>query len=184
MGKLLAMSKQIFLLTVFVLIVLAHLGYGQNNNTSTMSKESPLSIEGYDFPTFDGLSNYAWFKVNLALTDRTEFSIGGEHYRRILADRFAVPIQLKQYLTKKTYILGGYQWEWDLMNNGRDLMNAEKGYPNPKPRQDFFYGIGHDVRPNMMIEAKIVQPVGTPEFYDIGLEGAKTRLKLGTRLKF
>ncbi|MFD2099212.1 hypothetical protein [Flagellimonas iocasae] len=178
------MSKQIFRSTIIVLMVFAHLGYGQIGSAPATLQETPLTIEGYDFPTFDGLSNYAWFKVNLALTDRTEFSIGGEHYRRPFADRFTIPIQMKQYLNDKTYILGGYQWEWDLMNIGLDMENMGKGHPNPKPRQDFFYGIGHDVSPNMMIEAKIVQPVGTPEFYDIGLEGAKTRLKLGTRLKF
>lgn len=178
------MSKQIFHSIILVLLVSTYLGYGQISGAPSSLQESPLTIEGYDFPTFDGLSNYAWFKVNLALTQKTEFSIGGEHYRRLFADRFTIPIQVKHYLNKKTYILGGYQWEWDLMNNGKDLMSEGKGYPNPKPRQDFFYGIGHDVSPNMLIEAKIVQPVGTPEFYDIGLEGAKTRVKMGTRLKF
>ncbi|MEZ4811398.1 MAG: hypothetical protein R2819_13655 [Allomuricauda sp.] len=111
------------------------------------------------------------------MAEGTEISIGGEHYRRYFADRFTLPIQLKQYLDKKTYILGGYQREWDLMNNG-------KGYPNPMPREEIFFGIGHDVQPNMMIEAKMFQPIGDPKFYGMGLEGVKTNFKLGTRLKF
>ncbi len=171
------MSKQIFHSTIIALLVFGQMGYGQINNAPASLQETPLTIEGYDFPTFDGLSNYAWFKVHLALMEGTDFSIGGEHYRRLFADRFAIPIQLKQYLDEKMYILGGYQREWDLMNNG-------KGRPNPIPREDIFFGVGHDVQPNMMIEAKMMMPMGNPKFYSIGLEGVKNSLRLGTRLKF
>ncbi|MFC4219121.1 hypothetical protein [Flagellimonas marina] len=171
------MSKQVFCSVILALLIFSQWNYGQINGASATHQESPLIMEGYDFPTFDGLSNYAWFKVNLALTQKTEFSIGGEHYRRLFADRFTIPIQLKQYLDERTYILGGYQREWDLMNGG-------KGRPNPMPREDVFFGIGHDVRPNMMLEAKMVTPMGDPKFYSIGLEGVKNSFKLGTRLKF
>ena len=171
------MPKQVFRVTVILLMVLSQMGYGQIKSAPVSFQESPLTIEGYDFPTFDGLSNYAWFKINLALTQKTEFSIEGEHYRRLFADRFAIPIQLKQYLDERTYILGGYQREWDLMNKG-------KGRPNPIPREDIFFGIGHDVQPNMMLEAKMMMPMGDPKFYSIGLEGVKNSFKLGTRLKF
>jgi hypothetical protein len=171
------MSKQVFCSVILVLLIFSQWNYGQINGASATHQESPLTIDGYDFPTFDGLSNYAWFKVNLALTQKTEFSIGGEHYRRIYADRFSIPIQLKQYLDERTYILGGYQREWDLMNRG-------EGRPNPIPREDIFFGIGHDVQPNMMLEAKMVVPKGDPQFYSIGLEGVKNNFRLGTRLKF
>ncbi|MBO0323991.1 hypothetical protein J0X14_16905 [Muricauda sp. CAU 1633] len=171
------MSKHVFTSTLILWVVLAHVGYAQITKQPQPTKESPLYIDGFDYPDFDGFSNYALFKVNFPLTESTEFSIGGRHYRTFFADRFIVPFQMKQYLDNKTYILGGYQWEWDLLNDGF-------GYPNPIPRQDYFYGVGHDVRPNIMIEATIVQPVGTPKFHDIGLEGARTRLKFATKLKF
>ena len=95
----------------------------------------------------------------------------------IIADRFNIPLRLKHFVVRKTYLMGGYQWEFDLLNKGW-------GYPNPKPRQEFFLGVGHEVNPNMMFEAKLVQPIDNSNFDKLGFEKVKTRLELGTRVKF
>ncbi|MEX0313297.1 MAG: hypothetical protein AB3N18_03895, partial [Allomuricauda sp.] len=97
--------------------------------------------------------------------------------RTYFADRFTISTQMKQYLTKKTFLQGGHQVNFDLLNLG-------KGYPNPIPRREVFIGAGHDVKPNWLMEAKLITPVGQPKFDEIGFEGAKTRLEFGTRLKF
>ena len=165
------------LLIFFLGIFLMQVVRGQSVNASPQPQELPIYIEGFNYPKFDKLSYYAWFRLNVPLEEGTEISIGGEHYRNYLADRFNIPIQLKHYLGEKTYAVGGYQWEWDLYNKG-------KGKPNTRPLQEAFFGVGYDVQPNMVLDIKMVQPMIKPEFYKVGLEGVKTRLELGTKLKF
>ncbi|WP_222983767.1 hypothetical protein [Flagellimonas meishanensis] len=166
------------LLLIFFLFSAAQFGHGQNFGASSSGKETlPIYIEGFNYPSFEKYHHYGWFRVNFGVTPTTEVSIGGEHYRNYMADRFAIPIELRQYVSKNTFLIGGYEREWDLLNNG-------KGKPNPIPREEIYFGVGQDVGPNMLMEAKFAQPLGNPRFYKVGLEGVKTRLQVGTKLKF
>ncbi len=152
--------------------------FGQTTGNPSSTKEKPsIYIDGHDYPQFDPVSNYAWFRIHFPLAEGTEISIGGDHYRTYFADRFNVPIQFKQYFSEKSYLLGGYQLEWDLLNKG-------SGRPNPTPLQEVFFGVGHDIQPSWSMEARLVQPVGKQEFHKVGFPKGKTRLELGTRLKF
>ena len=150
---------------------------GQNTGNLGLQEEAPLYVEGFDYPSFDPISNYAWFKVHFPFGPTTEINLGGEHFRSFAGDRFNTSIELKQYFARKAYLFSGYQMEWDLMNNN-------EGKPNPKPRQELFYGLGYDVKPNLLMEAKLVSPLGNPQFSKFGLEGVSTRLEIGTRFKF
>lgn len=163
--------------SIVVLLFAMQYGYAQQGNIQAPASETPLYIEGFNYPRFDPISHYAWFRVNVPIGESTEISVGGEHFRNYFADRFNIPVQLQQYIGEKTYLVEGYQWEFDLLNRG-------KGYPNPKPLQEAFFGVGHEVNPSMFIEAKIIQPIGKPDFNKLGYGKGKTRLELGTRLKF
>ncbi|MEM9649263.1 MAG: hypothetical protein AAF969_12345 [Bacteroidota bacterium] len=165
------------LLAVLTILITIQYGMGQTPGNPTVKKESPVSIDGFDYPQFDKYSNFAWFRTKLRLSNTTEFSIGGDHFRSYAADRITIPIELRQYISNKTYLMGGFQLEWD-------LMNENQGAPNPIPRNEVFYGLGHDVRPNWSLEARVVSPMGDPKFQKFGLEGVETRFELGTRLKF
>ncbi len=171
------MLKHIFKFSIIMCVLFLQNGYSQTVGNPSLSKETPIYIEGFDYPSFDPISNYAFFKIHFPLTTTTEFSVGGEHYRNYMADRFTIPIQFKKYFNEKSYLIGGYQQEWDLLNRGR-------GRPNPKPMQEVFFGIGNDIRPNWFMEAKMVQPISKKDFYKVGLEGVRTRLEVGTKLKF
>ncbi|WP_228237610.1 hypothetical protein [Allomuricauda sp. M10] len=142
-----------------------------------ISLESPVYLVGFDYPSFDKISNYAWFRFHYRVLEGTEISLGGEHYRNYFADRFTVSAQLKQNLNKELYLFGGHQREWDLLNKGR-------GYPNPIPLQEAYFGMGYDAAPGLMIEGRVVRPLGQGDFSKIGFDGFKTRVEMGTRIKF
>lgn len=161
-----------------VFLVFGQWCFGQITGNPTTTKEKPpIYIDGHNYPQFDPVSNYAWFRIHFPLFENAEISIGGDHYRTYFADRFNVPIQFKKYFSKKSYWIGGYQLEWDLLNEGR-------GSPNGSPLQEVFFGVGHEIRPNWFMEAKVVQPIGKSNFNRVGFENGRTRLEVGTRFKF
>ena len=165
-------------LGVFIGILLFHFtAYGQSPGTNSSQEEPMIYIEGFNYPTFEPYTHYGWFRVNFGITPTTEFSVGGDHYRNVGADRFAIPIELRQYIGEKIFVIGGYEREWDLLNEG-------KGKPNPIPVDEMYFGVGHDVSPNMMMDIRIARPLGEQRFYKVGLEGVRTRLEVGTCLKF
>lgn len=162
----------------FLVVTLAlQSSFGQTIDEPNLPRENPVYLTGFDYPDFDSVSNTAWFRLYFPLGNSTEIGFGADHFRSFAADRLNVPIELRQYITKKAYLLGGFQWEWD-------LMNENKGYPNPTPRRETFMGVGYELRPNWFLEAKLVSPMGKPQFEKFGLEGVKTRWEFGTRLKF
>ncbi len=150
---------------------------GQTTTTTSPSPETTVYLEGFDYPMFDKISNYAWFRLNWKVLEGTEISLGGEHYRNYFADRFTVSAQLKQNLIEELYLFGGHQREWD-------LLNKDRGYPNPIPLQEAYFGVGYDAAPNLMIEGRVVRPLGQGDFSKIGFDGFKTRVEMGTRIKF
>lgn len=177
MGKPLIMSQYKNTKVVALILLLGQMAYGQGIK-NPLSQEKPIYIEGFNYPKFDDVSHYAWFRLNFGVLEGTEIGVGGEHYRRYDADRFSLSLRLKQRISEKSHFLGGYQRELDLYNEG-------KGIPNKKPRQEFFFGVEHEARPNMLLEAQIVRPTGEyPGFYKIGLEGVGTHIQLGTKVKF
>lgn len=166
------------ILLLFCFMIACQYLFGQTSGALSSSNEEPrIYIEGFNYPSFNKYEHYGWFRVNFGVSPTTEVSIGGEHYRNYLADRYAIPVELRQYISKKTFLIGGYEVEWDLLNKG-------SGSPNPIPIDEAYFGVGHNVAPNILMQAKIVQPLGKQEFYKVGLEGVRTRLDIGTRLKF
>nr|WP_297787614.1 hypothetical protein [uncultured Allomuricauda sp.] len=171
------MFKSTFVSALFLLLCFGIEGQAQNQYGVPKTAESPIYIEGFNYPKFDDLSHYARFTVGYEVMDGTDIQVIGQHYRRYGADRISLGTQLKQRISDNFYFLGGYQKEWDLFNKGR-------GYPNPVPRQEIFFGIEHQVRQNMLMEVKMVHPINESDFYSIGLDGVGTRVELGTRIKF
>ncbi|MDF0708673.1 hypothetical protein [Flagellimonas okinawensis] len=171
------MFRLSFLFTLAALLVFGIEGWAQYQSGMSKTSEPPIYIEGFNYPKFDELSHFAWFNVNFKVVKGTELQIIGEHYRRYYADRFKLGAGFRQRLNEKSNIFGGYQKEWDLYNEGR-------GYPNPVPREEIYFGVQHQVKENMLMDVRMVQPTFQSDFYSIGLEGVKTRLEMGTRLKF
>lgn len=169
------MYRPAFFITLAMLFSLTI--HAQNSTVISKTAESPIYIEGFNYPKFDELSHFAWFSINFEALEGTEIQVIGEHYRRYHADRFSLGVQLNQRIVKKLYMLGGYQKEWDLYNGGR-------GNPNPDPRHEIFLGMEHQVRENILLDVKLVRPIKASNFYSMGLEGVGTRLELGTRVKF
>ncbi|WP_420322123.1 hypothetical protein [Flagellimonas sp.] len=171
------MSKRVPILILIFLLVLCNRSIAQISNNNSVTKETPIYVDGFDYPSFDPISNYAWFKVHFPFGETTELIIGGDHFRTYFADRILFSTSLKQFVSKRMFLNGGHSWDFDLLNEGQ-------GYPNPIPRREMFIGIGYDVKPNLGMEAKLITPLGDPKFDKIGFKGAKTRLEFGTRLKF
>jgi hypothetical protein len=176
-SKTLTMLKLISLFAMVVLLIFSSEVRAQNQYGTPKTSESPIYIEGFNYPNFDDLSHYAWFHIGYEVINGTEVQLIGEHYRRYGADRISLGARLRQKLANKLYFVGGYQKEWNLYNEGR-------GFPNPVPRQEIILGIEHQVRQNMLMEVKMVHPIYESDFYSIGLEGVKTRVEMGTRIKF
>lgn len=177
MDKALTMSGYKSIKVAALVLLVGQMAYAQAT-TTPHSQEKPIYIEGFNYPKFDDLSHYAWFRLNFRAREGTEMGVGGEHYRRYHADRFSLALRLKQRISEKSHFIGGYQQEWDLHNYG-------KGRPNPTPRQEVFFGVEHEALPNMLLEAQIVRPIGQyPGFYKIGLEGVGSHIQMGTKVKF
>jgi len=176
-SKTLTMFKPTFFLTLCSLLFFCLILQAQKQPSNSNTMESPIYIEGFNYSKFDKLSHFGWFNIGYEVFEGTELQVIGEHYRRYDADRFSLGTQLRQQVSEKLYLIGGYQKEWDLYNKGR-------GYPNPIPRQEIFLGTDYQVRENMFMEVKMVHPIKESDFYSIGLEGVGTRLEMGTRLKF
>ncbi|SDQ93272.1 hypothetical protein [Flagellimonas zhangzhouensis] len=162
---------------IALLVLLGQIGYSQAIQLEEPEKDSFFYIEGFTYPSFNEIDHYGWFRINGRIWENTEIGLGGEHYRRWGADRLKLAARLKQRISETTSVIGGYQQEWDLYNEG-------KGFPNPVPRQELFFGVEKDIRPNMMMGIKLVQPLGTYDFHSLGLEDVNTRIELGTRVKF
>ncbi|WP_375323978.1 hypothetical protein [Flagellimonas sp. GZD32] len=162
---------------IVLLVLLGHISYGQASSSEEPEDASFLYIEGFTYPSFNDLDHYGWFRINGRIWENTEIGVGGEHYRRWGADRLKLAARIKQQINETTSLIGGYQQEWDLYNQG-------KGYPNPVPRQEIFVGLEKEIRPNMLMDIKLVQPLGTYDFHSLGLENVNTRIELGTRVKF
>ena len=171
------MFKPAFFSTLCGILFFGQMLQAQNQPSSPNTVESPINIEGFNYPKFDKLSRYAWFTVGYEMFAGTQLQVMGEHYRRYDADRFSLGSQLRQQISDKLYFMGGYQKEWDLYNKGW-------GSPNRIPRQEIFLGTDYQVQQNMFMEVKMVHPIEESNFYSIGLEGVGTRLEMGTRLKF
>ncbi len=157
---------------------------GQQPNTGNYKEKPLIRIESFGTPTFFGGERYGDFEIAIPLSESTEINIFGYHYKNMIAERFRIPIQIKQYVGEKLYLIGGYEQEWDLLNN-------YSGTPNPRPLQSIYYGMGYDVKEGFSIEASmqniIVQPenaFGQPEFLPLGSMGGSTFLKVGTKYKF
>lgn len=164
-------------LIAFLLIGL-QFSLAQTNGQPLGVEEKPkVFIDGHDYPSFGDGSNFAWFEMHFPLTETSEISIGGQHFRTSFADRITAPVQYKKYLTEKFYLIGGYQLEWDLLNGGA-------GKPNPTPLQEAFFGIGYEVKPNLFLETRFVQPFGNPGFNNLGFDIGQPRLEFGGKLKF
>ncbi|PRX55477.1 hypothetical protein [Flagellimonas meridianipacifica] len=164
--------------TITVILIGIHFSYGQTNGKVSGVEEKPkISIDGHRYPTFGDKSNFADFEMHFPLTETSEISVGGVHYRTLFADRFTVPVQYKKYFAKKLYLIGGYRLEWDLLNDGA-------GKPNPTPLQEAFFGVGHEVKPNMFLETRFAQPIGNPTFNKLGFDVGQPILEFGGKLKF
>ena len=171
------MSKRVPILILIFLSVLSQRSLAQISNNNSSTKETPIYVDGFDYPSFDPVSNYAWFEVHVPFGETTDFIVGGDHFRTYFADRILFSTSLKQFVSKKIFLSGGHSWEFD-------LLNENQGFPNPITRREMFIGIGYDVKPNILMKAKLITPLGDPKFDKIGFEAAKTRLEFGTRLKF
>ena len=171
------MSKPAFFLTLCSILFFGPMLQAQTRPSTSNTMESPIDIQGFNYPKFDKLSRYAWFNIGYEVFEGTELQVMGEHYRRYDAERFSLGSQLRQQISDKLYFMGGYQKEWNPYNKGW-------GSPNRIPRQEIFLGTDYHVRGNMFMEVKMVHPIEESNFYSIGLEGVGTRLEMGTRLKF
>ncbi|WP_435625186.1 hypothetical protein [Flagellimonas sp.] len=172
------MTFQSFKWAIVVLFLGIQLAFAQTPDENVGVEEKPkVFIDGHDYPSFGDGSNFAWFEIHFPLTETSEIGVGGEHYRTFFADRFNVPIRYKKFISEKSYFFGGYQLEWDLLNEGA-------GRPNPTPMQEVFFGVGYEVKPNMFLETRFVQPIGTPEFNKVGYGIGLPRLEFGGKWKF
>ena len=122
-------------------------------------------------------SRYASFSLRYPLTNTTEIGVFGNHYRNMIAERFRIRLQVKQYLNKNTFLIGGYEQEWD-------LRNQNIGSPNGKPLQSIFYGMGYDIKPGLSLEAMMQNTINDPGFSPLGLEGASSIFRLNSKFKF
>ena len=164
--------------TITVLWISVHFSYGQTNGKVSGVEEKPkVFIDGHRYPSFGDGSNFAEFEIHFPLTETSEISVGGEHFRTLFADRFTIPIQYKKYFAKKFYLIGGYSLEWELLNGGA-------GKPNPIPLQEAFFGVGHEVKRNMFLETRFAQPIGNPTFNKVGFDVGTPILEFGGKLKF
>lgn len=169
-------------MSIYKNAVVAFFLLGEMAHSQAIPNSTPIEkriyIEGFNYPKFDDLSHYAWARLNFRMVEGTELGLGVEHYRRYGADRFQMALRVKQRISEKSHLFGGYQKEWDLYNKGT-------GRPNPIPRQEYFFGMEYEARPSMLLEAQMVRPMGVdPGFYNIGLEGVGGHIRLGTKMKF
>ncbi len=169
------MSVKVFICGLFIFIFSMDFVFGQE--PQGVEEKPRVYIDGHRYPSFDPISNFAWFEIHFPLGETSEILLGGEHFRTYFADRFTIPLEFRQYFSEKSFLLGGYQWEWDLLNEG-------VGHPNSRPLQEAFFGVGHEVQPSMLLEAKFVQPVGQPSFAKPGFGRGQPRLEFGGRWKF
>ncbi len=167
-------QKFIFIVVLFGGIIFMH---AQQPQISTPKQGSEFIIRGFSYPDFGDGSRYASFSIQYQLTNSTEISVFGHHYKNMVAERFQIPIQIKQYLNEDFYVIGGYEQEWD-------LRNQNKGVPNSKPLQSIFYGMGYDVKPGLSVEGLLQHTINSPDFSPLGMGHGFPVYKVRTKFKF
>ncbi|UII76348.1 hypothetical protein LV716_00730 [Flagellimonas sp. HMM57] len=146
-------------------------------NQHSLEEKPKLLVDGFSYPDFNDGSRYASFSLRYPLTNTTEIGVFGHHYRNLIAERFQVRLQIKQYVDEKIFLIGGYEQEWD-------LRNQNIGKPNGKPLHSIFYGVGHDIKPGLSLEAMIQNPINNPGFSPLGLDKPSSSFRLNTKFKF
>lgn len=138
-------------------------------------EEPPLKVTGFSYPDFGDSPSFKTFDISYPIDDRTYLDVRGFYMRNTITERFRLPIFIKRYITKKTYILGGTQLEWEFLPDG-----------TPPPRVDIIFGAGHDFNKNISIEGSYQVPISNMNnvvpFGAIKPGGGF--LRLGSKFKF
>ncbi len=108
--------------------------------------ESGISFQAFSYPMTVDNQIHASMMLNYNFSEKMRVRLGGYYDTYILENRFRMALDLKRYITKKTYLLLGADLEW---RQGQSLINS-KSYS----RFGLNFGVGHEVQENFLIEAK------------------------------
>lgn len=107
--------------------------------------------------------------------DNLQVELSKFYQRNGITERLRIPLVLKKYLTKKTYLLGGVQTEMEFLPNGTKRF-----------RGDVLIGAGHEVNKKFSLNGILQLPVINPkEVTPLGALNPGTGfLNLGAKYKF
>ncbi|AEM71422.1 hypothetical protein Murru_2384 [Allomuricauda ruestringensis DSM 13258] len=69
------MYKLASFLTLTRILLLGLTIHAQSSAVITKTAESPIYIEGFNYPKFDELSHFAWFSINFEALEGTKFKL-------------------------------------------------------------------------------------------------------------
>ena len=148
------------------------LGFGQ----VVENKPAKLTATGMIYPDFGDGSRYLDSKLSYDLGNGYFAEIGRIYFRNGINERLIIPVSLRKFISKKTYLFGGAQTEWQLISQGLGVS---------PPRFDMIFGIGHEIKEGWFIEAKVQMPLNDSPINPLGSERLdRSFMSLGSRVKF
>ncbi len=140
------------------------------------NKPDKLTATGMIYPDFGDGSRYLDSKISYDLGNGYFTELGRIYFRNGINEWLIIPVSLKKFISKKTYLFGGAQTEWQFIPQGLGVS---------PPRFDMIFGGGHEVKEGWLIEAKFQKPLNDSPINPLGAGRLdRSFLSLGSRVKF
>jgi hypothetical protein len=114
---------------------------------NAQQEKSTITINGFSYPDFGDGTVHKNFTLNYSLADNLDTELRWFYDHNGFSERLRVAILLKKYVSKKSYLLGGEQMEWEFL--GSTLPS----------RVDVIMGAGHEFNKSILIEGILQVPV-------------------------
>ena len=134
-----------------------------------------MIYDAFSYSDFGDGTTYKNFSLTYPLRERLDAELRWIYLDNGIEERLQIPLLLKQYLSKKAYLLGGVQVEYDL----------KKSRLLKKSRYDALFGVGQELNEAIIIESTLQNPLRKISVLPLGsLNANKPFFNIGSKFKF
>ncbi len=142
---------------------------------NAQQERGTMVVNGFSYPDFSDGTVHKNFTLSYNLTDNLETELRWFYDHNGFSERLRVPLLLKKYVSKRTYLYGGAQMEWEFLSS--------EALPS---RADLIMGTGYELNQGILIEGTLQSPLmnrGSVNPLGTGKSGSSF-LNLSSKFKF
>jgi hypothetical protein len=111
-------------------------------------EKATIIVNGFSYPGFNDGTAHRNFTLSYNLTDNLDAELRWFYDHNGFSERLRIPLLLKKYVSKKAYLYGGAQMEWEFIPSG-----------TLAPRADLIMGAGYELNQGILIEGTLQSPI-------------------------